>query len=220
MARPGPDKIILCPLCSSLAACQTWMSGNTFGIRLWSDGKSIAPMLHPEPLIVKCPHCNGCYWRHDAKESGEMYRFRPDPDDKEAQINPDWIAAPRVEDPCEADYFKAIDEGFAKTPEQERILRILAWWSSNDKFRENNTASNWSLSEAGRRNLEALIALLDESEVNDLIRKAEVLRELGQFERATELLARITSEGHTGVVRQLCSFCDVADPGLKELRLS
>lgn len=42
---PGPTIIIACPLCGQYAKKRTIISGNTFGAKLWSDGKRISPML-------------------------------------------------------------------------------------------------------------------------------------------------------------------------------
>ena len=47
--------------------------------------------------------------------------------------------------------------------------------------------------------------------------KAEVLRELGEFDAAREVLGRVTSRKHTAVVRQLRSLCDRADTAVREL---
>jgi len=53
---PGPYQIIACPKCKGLQQYRTLASGNTFGTRLWTDGKRIARMLPLPPAVVKCPH--------------------------------------------------------------------------------------------------------------------------------------------------------------------
>ena len=40
---PGPDQIVACPKCNGLAKYRTLLSGNTFGARVWTDGKQDAP---------------------------------------------------------------------------------------------------------------------------------------------------------------------------------
>jgi hypothetical protein len=55
----GPDQIVACPHCKALAKYMTLMSGNTFGARVWTDGKQDAPMLPHPPAVVKCRQCAG-----------------------------------------------------------------------------------------------------------------------------------------------------------------
>jgi hypothetical protein len=69
---PGPDQIIACPKCQALAKYMTLRSGNTFGARLWTDGKRAAPMLPLPPEVVKCQHCGECYWLEAADKVGRL----------------------------------------------------------------------------------------------------------------------------------------------------
>lgn len=48
--------------------------------------------------------------------------------------------------------------------------------------------------------------------------KAEVLRELGEFELAKQVLGRIDSSEMAAVVRQVRSLCDSGDTRVRELR--
>jgi hypothetical protein len=61
------------------------------------------------------------------------------------------------------------------------------------------------------------VSLLDEADENDRIMKAEVLRELGEFESARLVLSRVTSAEYTMVVRQLDMLCASEDASVKEL---
>jgi hypothetical protein len=56
--------------------------------------------------------------------------------------------------------------------------------------------------------------------VNECFIKAEVLRELGKFESAKQVLSRAPSKDRTGVVRQLRSLCDAGDTCVRELHFS
>lgn len=69
---PGPDQIIACPSCKGLAKYETLKSGNTFGDRVWTDGKRHAPMLPQPPAVVRCLRCNGMYWLSEAREIGTV----------------------------------------------------------------------------------------------------------------------------------------------------
>jgi hypothetical protein len=60
--------------------------------------------------------------------------------------------------------------------------------------------------------------LLDEADQNDRLMRAKVLRELGEFESANEVLSRVTSTEYTAVVHQLRSLCDTRDAWIRELQ--
>lgn len=80
---PAPAQLYSCPNCHKTKAMLSLMSGNTFGGELWSDGRTISPMLPSLSTIQKCPHC-GQYslleqWEHTKqtsdKESGTTGRL-------------------------------------------------------------------------------------------------------------------------------------------------
>lgn len=214
---PGPDQIIACPKCKGLAKYMTLLSGNTFGARVWTDGKRVAPMLPRPPAVVTCRHCHECYWLADAEQVGTV-----DPRRGEGQqVNPSWANAEEVQEPTEEDYYRAIEKGLATDPEQERNLRVLAWWRRNDAFREDPRAQaegKPSGPTPWRNNLETLASLLHEADEHDRLMKAEALRELGECESAKQLLGSIQSGELAAVVRQLHSLCETGDTRVRELR--
>jgi hypothetical protein len=66
------------------------------------------------------------------------------------------------------------------------------WWSFNDYFREgheNETMPDMKNLHTG--NIILLLTLLNESDENDLLMKAEVLRNLGRFEESKLLLDKV-----------------------------
>ena len=212
---PGPNQIVACPHCEALAQYETLTSGNTFGVRVWTDGKQVAPMLPQPPAVAKCRHCEECYWLADAREVGTLELWG----NASNQSDPTWRAAPKVEEPSETDFYAALNKGLATDDQQELELRILAWWRRNDVCRDDvRGARQTTLTEEGRRNLDELVRLLDEGDESDLIMKAEALRELGEFKAAGEILDRVTSEEYAAVVRQLRQLCDDRDPCVKELQ--
>ncbi len=214
---PGPDQIVACPHCKGLAKYMTLMSGNTIGARVWTDGKQVAPMLPRPPAVVKCRHCVECYWLADAKEVGTVERWGG----KGQQVDPAWTAAQEVQEPFEDEYYQALEKGLGGDSQQERNLRVLAWWRRNDAFRDACQAQAGSIAATPakcRKNLEALASLLDEADENDCLMRAEVLRELGEFESAKQVLSRVTSAEYTTVIRQLRSLCDTGDTCVRELQ--
>lgn len=59
---PGPTLIKQCANCAQPFAEETLASGNTFGAKYWTDGKTEAPMLPDQPALIKCPHCQALLW--------------------------------------------------------------------------------------------------------------------------------------------------------------
>ncbi len=209
---PGPDQVIACPNCKSLAKYGTLLSGNNFGARLWTDGKQVAPMLPHPPAVVKCRKCKECYWLSEASEIGTL-----DPWSTEGS-DPDWMSAHVVEAPEENDCYQAIAAGLAVKPGDERNLRIFTWWRRNDAFRDSQDAKAGSIENASdecRKNLSALVNLLDDGAQNDRIMKAEALRELGDFEASQEILGTL-SAAPAAVVQQLRDFCEAEDTCVRE----
>jgi len=200
--KPGPDQIISCPHCKGIAKYRTLTSGNTLGATFWSDGKKVFPMLALPPAVIKCQHCEKSYWLTDAEKVGTV-KLRGEEDQK---AHPEWTAAKQIEEPTEGDYYSAIEANLAKDRGQEKLLRILAWWRRNDAHRTQEEIKV-SVSDTCRENLEALLRLIDQENDEDRLMKGEVLRELGQFEDAKQVLNSVASAKHAYIVRQIISLC-------------
>jgi hypothetical protein len=216
---PGKDQVISCPKCQGLARYMTLKSGNTFGARVWTDGKQLAPMLPLPPTVVKCRHCAECYWLADAEEIGTIDRWQGEGQ----QVNPAWVDAQAVEEPAEEEYYQALEKGLATSTEQERELRVLAWWRRNDSFRDAPKEKAHRIAHppgSWRKNLEGLARLLTQEDDNDRLMQAEVLRELGEFESAKQILNRVDSPDIAEIVRQIRSLCDTRDTCVRELQFS
>jgi hypothetical protein len=59
---------------------------------------------------------------------------------------------------------------------------------------------------------------LDEENEDDRLMKAEVFRELGQFESAKLALSSVSSPEYATVVHQLRMLCDAREASVKELQ--
>jgi hypothetical protein len=192
---------------------------------------------HP-PAVVKCHGCGECYWLVDAKE---VATFMPG-----GQVDPAWTAAEEATEPTEEEYYQALQAGLAGNADQERTLRILAWWRRNDAFRgipmddptglsqtqQARTRAiwpNWSRRNADfidipqpvsgpcRENLEALGRRLDEENDKNRLMKGELLRELGDFDAAKLALSSVTTSKYAEAASYLSALCDARDPGVKLL---
>ncbi len=210
----GPPRIVVCPLCKGLAKYRYLLSGNYIDARLWTDGKLIAPMLPQPPEVVKCKHCKECYWLSEAEKFSILNLLRI--------LKASWTHPEFVEEPSEEEYYKAIGKNLAKTPQEEKALRILAWRRRNDAYRSETTSRiemHVDTSPQWRENLESLLSVLDDVNESDLIVKAEILRQLGRFQDATEILERISSPGYTVFVSQIRDLCETRDTFVGEIRL-
>ncbi|MCS7224663.1 MAG: tetratricopeptide repeat protein [Armatimonadetes bacterium] len=212
----GDDQVIACPHCEALAKHFTLISGNTFGARLWTDGKMIAPMLPEPPPFVQCHQCRHFYWLSDARKVGLI----PVMTEGTTGFPDDWLNAPYVQEPSEDAYYQALSEQVAETLDEEKFLRVLALWKRNDSMRDltgSGSVEMQPLSDQAKQNLETLVSLLDESHPDEGLLKAEVLRELGQFDEARQTLQRVSSDDYQAIVQVLLFLCDQGDTMVREI---
>ena len=224
----GPIQVVACPSCKTFAWYAATLSGNTFGARRWTDGKMIAPMFPQPPSFIRCGSCKSLYWLDQAEQKGSFDPLGP------AGNLPKLRAAPSIQEPSEAEYYEAL-ENAPEDRYRERELRTLAWWKSNAPHRGPEGASTiqfgddpapppksddtepTSSPEARRANMEALVAILDESDEGTLLMKAELLRELGRFPEALALLERIQGDPLQKLADIFRSYCKAQDPALHVL---
>ena len=189
----GPTRIIKCPHCFALVSHFTLLSGNTGGATVWTDGYVDYPMFPRSPYITKCHNCAGYYWRADAEEIGEL-PFRGEERKPVLGQDPDWANAPRIKELDEDEYWAALASGTASTTKEEKFLRILAWWRSNDPYRDHPDPAEITRSSDSILNLERLIELLSDSdEPRDMLFNAEVFRQLGRFDESIAVLELISA---------------------------
>lgn len=166
-----------CPHCKAHIVQEETLSGNTIGAKLYTDGKREAKMLPDHPTLAKCPLCGGLFWMEQAVE-----------------IDSGFEAAEKkkkIQAPSEKDLLHYL-VGQALQIKMEKDLRIRTWWAANDVWR--------GLPEAQVKNLKALSALLDESDPDQRILKAEIARELGNFDECLRLLSHQFDKGYDRIV--------------------
>ena len=203
---PAPPEIRVCENCSGLIEQFSLMSGNTFGATYWTDGKMDAPMLPDLPEFVKCPHCKSLLWINEQEEL-------PDVGDKRLGFFSIKRAIPYLY-PSFDDLLKGADEN-SLDKGREIYLRVRTWWKGNDRRRQDNE-SDQPLSDKEVENLKTLLEMLDENNEHDRILKAEILRELGQFEAAMEMLNVIFDEEVAQAVAQINELSEKGDYVVRE----
>lgn len=176
---PGPIKNFECPKCKNIMSKNTLKSGNTFGAKLYSDGKQIARMFPAFPLITKCSKCNTIFWLNS--------------ETKTETKNPNgfnWANFLTI-----SELFSALilDENSKK--ENEIIIRRKIWWAFNDRLRNNKEFFN-SVEEKKlwEENIYKLIPLLDNNIIEERITIAELYRNIGDFEKCLEIIETIPED--------------------------
>jgi len=216
---PGPDQVIACPSCGALALVFTLTSGNTCGARFWTDGKMLASMLPAPPSVTKCRHCLGYFWVADAKIVGEIAPWEHDSD----TIPEEWRRAEPVADLAEAECLEAITLSVARNKDEEMHLKVSAWHAGNDAYREGVDANrdalrlSWEHSPEATDNLERLADLLTESDPDQRLMKAEILRELSRFPEALKLLRSRFPRDYTFLARFIRDLTKKGDPVVREI---
>lgn len=229
-----PLKIVACPYCKGITKYPEmpsfWAAEPT-----WTDGSTEAcSTVVTATTVVKCRQCSSYYWLDKAELLGALYHFSKHADfqwnmrgrtqlftSDGQSADSTWVAAPGVKEPTEKEYYQALEKGLATNPQEERSLRVLAWWRRNDGLRSSRAQATGIsvVSDAFKKNLEFLLSLLDETNHRDLYIKAEILRELGEFEAAKEVLTSRTLNKYSAIVRQLWSLCENKDNCVRWLNL-
>jgi hypothetical protein len=177
---PGPTLVHACPSCGGGICFGTLDSGNTFGIQVWTDGYYHAPMMPHQAHFVACPHCKVV----SVSRAGKRLATVP------AWENP-AAAVPGAKPPAAARMtaLVAVARREDTAPADALQARIEAWWAGNDR-RRHMAIEQPAHTRPERANMEALAALLARRrKPEDRLMRAELLRELGRFDEALEVLA-------------------------------
>ena len=175
---PGGSIIFSCPHCGRKKSLLAILSGNTFGSILWSDNKMIAPMLPRPSYIQKCNNC------------GQYYTLG-------------FLDSERNEEECfdlgELNYqqtkeaiYQMEKNGFINF-EDELNVRINFIQSYNDEYSRKNKHPSDEDRILFMKNIHILVdsALWPKNEIFTMALKAEYLREIGDFERAIDIISHL-----------------------------
>ncbi|MEA5111124.1 hypothetical protein SDC9_26643 [bioreactor metagenome] len=154
------------------------MSGNTFGGIFWSDGSYFAPMLPDLPVFTRCTGCG---------EILNIFKARHE----EAGSWEEADGLPSVGHLSPEDIREALESGRYQDAEEMIYLRRRLWWSMNDHPYGDETPTATEVTGEYRDNAIALMSLLSGESNGDLITKAELYRNLGDYEMCLETLTKI-----------------------------
>ena len=173
-----------CPHCKAHVVQEETVSGNTIGATYWTDGKREAKMLPDHPWLAKCPACSGLFWVDESVEVDTGF---------DAAKGKQQVLAPSEKE------LLGFLSGPALPRDKELYARIRAWRSANDAWRWNPNATP-AFSKDQEQNLKALSDMLDEREPNQRILKAEIARELANFDECLLLLTYQFDKGYERAV--------------------
>ena len=179
-----------CPHCKAHVVQEETVSGNTIGATYWTDGKREAKMLPDHPALVKCPACQGLFWVDEAVEVDTGF---------DVAKGKQQVLAPSGKEML--DFLS----GPALPRDKELYVRVSAWRSANDAWcRAPNATPAFSKDQV--KNFKALSDMLDEKEPNQRILKAEIARELGEYDKCLRLLSQDFDERYgyaVGFIKKL-----------------
>lgn len=182
---PGPKLIKECPACKGHIIEKTIASGNTFGALFWPDGKMEAPMMPNYPAYIGCPHCKASFWIEDA----ELVKSLGWDEGIELPDSILDIAQHKYplsyKDPTESIYLQGLKDS-KLTKDKEIYLRVNLMRLYNDANRDQKTQR--PTTKAQKDNWQRLIEILGNETTEDKLLKAEVYREMGEFNQAKATL--------------------------------
>lgn len=163
---------------------RTIASGNNFGARYWTDGKVDAPMFPDTPMVAVCPHCRKVDWLKNLVEVGEIPGPRgfgvPLPEYDLSFHNHPFFDVPTGDD------YLGFLESTELIHDQEFYLRWTYWHLMNDARRKSSALLPLGIDEV--ENLQRLLVLIKSPSESVRLMKAEIHRELGDFEACAKLL--------------------------------
>lgn len=217
---PGPTVIRECPHCKSPFKEWTLASGNTMRAKWWTDGNMNAPMLPMRNALVTCPTCCKPIWIDASRKLGQVDRSRFDRVAgkliKNSTYDGNEDDVEFCKSPTPVHYLEALESQNLSTDE-ERYIRFRLWWLWNDVRRDSGVAT--PLTDQEVQNLESLMLLLDGAKQNDILAKAEALRELGRFNECIALIdTPVVRTERDGYAANILYWAEQADPYVRELQ--
>jgi hypothetical protein len=189
----GPILIIECPHCRHLAKQKSAHTVNTYGSVLWSDGKRVFPMHNSPPQITKCKTCGKFYFVKDAVEIAQAeFTFL-----KQNKILDDIEF---IEFLTPDEFLEAVLSPVNQSIKDEIYLRMQFWWLYNDLHRHSVEALKSkkiiynaieSYRDKNKENILKLIEILPGDDEEYIIMKAELYRQISEFDKCIYLLENV-----------------------------
>lgn len=202
---PGPTLIYCCHSCRGLFSRGSLASGNTLGATYRSDGKMNARMLPTTPPLVACPVCHEPFLMLGATPVDEFdrYSFGRSLFQESKSATAEELAE-RQALKAKKEKYKAVEEYLLigarqcieyvfsiPLGEYEFALRMYAWQRVND---ERIADGYRAFTPAEVLNLQGLLKIVEKNTDSGRVLRAEIFRELGQFDDASEALTGVCDD--------------------------
>ena len=221
----GPKYVYECPQCASLFQRGSVISGNSFGADIYSDGSMDKTHLGNYPSFTRCRQCGHFFWVDEAKVVGAMsfddIPFHIEGEDPESlkgyirrkreKYAAEWYDSPHAAYLTLDNYYFAINNKLYRNDKEEKYLRKLAWWLENFRDKSGVAAKRSSVELQRRvRNMRRLAQLLDESDPYFMqgLMKADIYRQLGEFDNCLLILNRLNLPDHGKFIAQMREHCE------------
>lgn len=205
---PGPTNYYKCPNCDNIISRRSINSGNTMASKLYSDGKLIAPFMPEFPQITSCSKCYTIFWISKAELVGSSQPF--------VMSKEEFVKAEEAQFLTILEYKEVLDNSL--NIKEEKYLRIRLWWEFNDRVRKNeelfeheNARIFWY------ENVNRLLEILSDEDPDDIIRKAELNRNLGNFEKCMEVMDSIKNENYDWLKEKFREECNKKNDKVVEI---
>jgi hypothetical protein len=203
---------IVCPCCGHPKEKRIMLSGNTNDVTLWTDGIIQYPMFLTDPDVLKCYKCCSFFWFEDrleinAGQPTELYFKLSKMSDE-------------MKDLTVEEYYESIRSELCASKEIEKRLRLDAWRRWNDTLRGCGDYTLFSVPdriEHWKENLLNLLSLLDEHNEKECLIKAEIYRNLKEYQKSKELLSKKFSNQNQAIVNLLIKLCDTKQWQVKKV---
>lgn len=162
--------------------------------------KSVSePMIATPPIVALCPDCNCWFWIDDAEAVDDRaLSASPTP------IEPwDELTSTAYKEILRSGQYRRLSRSLPaeNDSERERALRVRLWWALNTDSRERHSDAPsrqrryGPTSQEFRDNSRQLATLLAQSSsIDDIVTRAEALRELGAFGKSAMLFTELVEE--------------------------
>ena len=205
--RPGPTIISECYKCHKLFRQWTLSSGNTFTAQFWPDGFMKAPMMPEMPPLFHCPSCDGFIWRRDCKEVDEVHSHDV--------MKEKYPEVQSYKDPTIDTFMLALEEK-GLTKGREGYIRTKLMHFFNDENRDSEIPISQP-SDMQIENYKRLLIIANKNDANDTMLRAEIYREMGEYDKSLELLAKVKDEDFATNVLALKELCNNKDSRVMEI---
>jgi hypothetical protein len=173
----GPTIYKQCNHCQETVTIHPVMEINPRQAVLWTDGYINSPMAPEQTLVARCGHCQELIWLPTLPQAAK---------DKEASARDYEQYKPK-------EILSLLEHPLAQGLEHQLYLRFKIWHLANHKYRnEKKAVVEYSPEE--ENNMEALLDLLEPAEQRDRLIMGELLRQLGRFDEAQQILEFVFSD--------------------------